>query len=488
MINLLEVAERARSGPRIGEKEWNLGLFRKMQQLAKDYKLEYSGPDLFFSVDDNYADNAFQAAVDFISSTGVYCVSTNRAIQFTEEEVREAVREAPKEITVGEGRDIRRINKREMESKSPVSIIGGGHCPWSEKLIPLPHVVKGFAEVVRNDIIESYNFTVMDGREILGLPMEAYAARKAIAWVREGVKEAGRPGMAITYYPISTRASTLIAPMDPNWGIRRTDGVLLTILPDIKVEYDLLTAAIIYEEHGSYKVNGGAWANVGGFCGGNEGAIIETIAKAIAAWMIYRDSLQYECFVVSGVHEQFGFARSEELGKETGPKAMFWPSYVTHRALDRNSSIIRFGGGGPGRAFVADVCTEESWLMWAVSAITSTVLGSNIFMANYHTPLDVKWVAEASDATIRAGIKRGDLGKIIQRIEEKIEEKSRRGVQGRALDRRDRRLLAYDSPQEFFEPLRECYDFVKQQPTMVAVENYKKAKGILTDLGLEFAE
>jgi hypothetical protein len=55
-------------------------------------------------------------------------------------------------------------------------------------------------------------------------------------------------GMSVLYYPISTQVSTLIAPIDPTSGLRRSDGVLLSVLPDIKVEYSLLTAAIVYED------------------------------------------------------------------------------------------------------------------------------------------------------------------------------------------------------------------------------------------------
>jgi len=147
MISLLEIAERTKSGPKLIEKEWNMSLFKKMQDLARKYRLGYSGPDLFFNVDDDYADRAFQAAVDFVVESGVCCVSTNRVVRFTQDEVRKALREVPHEITVGEGKDARRIRKREMEHTSSVSIIGGGHRPWSEKLIPLSSIVKSFVQV-----------------------------------------------------------------------------------------------------------------------------------------------------------------------------------------------------------------------------------------------------------------------------------------------------------------------------------------------------
>jgi len=44
--------------------------------------------------------------------------------------------------------------------------------------------------------------------------------------------------------------------MDPDHGLRRTDGILLSLLPDLKMEQDMLSAAIVYEEYGSFKLSG----------------------------------------------------------------------------------------------------------------------------------------------------------------------------------------------------------------------------------------
>ncbi|MFQ6077073.1 MAG: monomethylamine:corrinoid methyltransferase, partial [Candidatus Bathyarchaeia archaeon] len=281
MISILEIAERAYKGPRMGEKEWSLGLFRKMQQLTQDHGLAYSGPDMFFDVDDDYVDEAFRAAVDFLTETGVYCITTSRVIKFGEDEVLTAVKSAPREVVVGEGRDARVIRKRVMEDSRPVNVISGGHCPWPQDVASMAQTA--YASVPRGDMIEGFNLTHIDGYEVHGLPMAIYAARRELAMMREVVRRAGRPGMAITLYPILTKAGPMIAPTDPETGLRRTDGVLLSILPDMKVEADYIGIAIAYEGYGGYKVNGGCFSVIGGFCGGVEGAIVEAIAKGIAA-------------------------------------------------------------------------------------------------------------------------------------------------------------------------------------------------------------
>jgi len=481
LISLLEVAERARSGPKMDEKKWNLSLFRKMQELTKEHDLVYSGPELFFDVDDSYCDAAFQAAVDFLVDMGVYCVTSNRVIQFTEDEVREAAREAPKEAIVGEGRDVRVIRKREVEDRKPVSIITGGHCPWFEDLMPLPLFVKSLAGAGRADIVEGFNFIKVDGRDVYDLPMAAYAAKRELAWMREGVQKAGRPGMAITYYPILTEASTLIAPIDPVSGLRRTDGILLSTLPDMKVEYDLLTAAIVYEEYGSFKQNGGAFAYIGGFCGGVEGAIIETIAKALAAWMVYRDVIQYSgeptrLSVWTTIEERMKMEKTKvEAAQEGLP--IVWSAFTVHNALCRNSNIIRFGLLSPIGLGGLETDSEERLLANSVAYIANTVLGANLGLVRW-TAAEIEFAAEVSDATIKAGIKREDIRDIVQKAYERVRGKVAPGVY-------DERMLAYRDSQAWFGTFQRCYDFVRQRPTKSYLENREKVRKYLTDLGLE---
>ena len=65
----------------------------------------------------------------------------------------------------------------------------------------------------RTDFIEGFNFTHIEGREIMGPPMEVYASRRQMNWMREGVRKAGRPGLAVVYYPINEGGG-------PYWGDR----------------------------------------------------------------------------------------------------------------------------------------------------------------------------------------------------------------------------------------------------------------------------
>jgi len=455
LISLLEVAERARSGPKMDVKDWDLGLFRKIEELKKRHRLNCGGETASFSLNHDLADRAFEAAVDFLSEMGAYCISSGRAIQFTEEEVKEAVRDSPSEFIVGEGRDARLIRKRIVEDKRFTNVIGGLHAPYSEDLSWI--VPKNFAQVPRSDIIEGFNTTTVDGREIYGLPIEAYAGRRELAWMREGVRKAGRPGMAVCYYPISTRASTLIAPMDPEYGLRRTDGILLSILPDIKVEYDLLTAAIVYQDYGAFRENGGGGASIGGFCGGSEGAVVEAIVKCIAAWMIYRDLLH-----------NVGVSRLA-IGSDVAGTPCVLQTSIVHEALCRNTNLVLFGGVGTGGVGPgSEMCLREK----ALSAFVSTITGSNLYIPRAfrpnldegQTPLEVEFMVEVSDATLKAGIRRKEGSRIVKRMCERYVGK----------------------PIPTSKSIRECYDLIRHRPSREYEETYERVKDDLVEMGLRF--
>jgi methylamine--corrinoid protein Co-methyltransferase len=459
------------------EMEWNMAVFKKMQELVRRYGLTYSGPDLFFDVDDDYVDHAFDAAVDFLVELGVYCVSSNRVIHFTEDEVREGLKEAPEEFTVGEGKDARLIRKREIGDHRLVNVIGDGHRPWPVDVGRWAPI--GFAKLERADLMEGFNFSDLEGKKIHGIAMEAYAARRELAVLREVVADAGRSGMAITYYPISTRASTLIAPIDPEKGLRRTDGVLLSILPDVKVEYDLLTAAIVHSDYGSYRFNGGAFAYVGGFCGGTEGAVLEVLAKVMAAWLVYRDIGQYTCKTVKALDVRRPPEEDRtSIVREPNP---IWPGYVINRALSKHTGIIRFGGDVERGAF-GKIGSVTHLLFLAETAIIDTVLGCNLF--GYHEiPADVQFRVEVSDATIKAGIKGEEVKDIVLDIEQKVREKL--GGESEARTLTDRRMLLYEDFKAYFNPLQELYDFKRGEPTGRYVESRNNAKKELEDLGLQ---
>ena len=480
MISLIEVAERAQKGLKMDDKEWNIGMFRKIQELADKHELKIGEVGKFYEVNDDYADHLFDAALEYLSTMGVYCISTNRAIQFTEEEVMEACREAPDKITVGRDRDVRTIIQRKIEDTRPPNIIAGGHSAWSEELMPLENMIKELVKTPRIDFLETFNYNRIMGREVHGTPMVVYAARKATERARMGVNLAGRTGLALCYYPILTTAEAFIAAKDEERGLRSSDGLLLSVLPDLKVETSLLAASIYYEEYGCFRQNGGAGGSVGGFAGDWEGAMIEAVVRNIAAWIVYRDSIQYQ----GGVGKlrrapHSPTVSSVRVRNEIDEKKGAWCSFAAQKALRRHKNTITSVDAGTRSITQEDPATVENLLSTAIPSIMGTVMGPNLRCLWTPPPTRVKWVIEVSDAALKSRIKMTDLDELLGRI--------RREKLPSFDTSRDRRILLYSDPQAFFNSHKACYDYVKQRPTDRFLQSRKKAIQYLENLGLEFA-
>ncbi len=104
MLSLLDIPERMQRGLKMDENAWNMGLFRKMNELTERYQLFYPKDAPIFNLDWGMMDRAFRAAVDFLVETGVYCISTSRVVQLSKDEVLSTIKGMPKEVTVGEGK------------------------------------------------------------------------------------------------------------------------------------------------------------------------------------------------------------------------------------------------------------------------------------------------------------------------------------------------------------------------------------------------
>ncbi len=455
MISLLEIADRMRSGPKMAAKDWDMALFRNISELVKTYDIRCpSDPTDWINTDDGLADAAWDAAVDFVVNNGCLCLDRERVVRFTEEEVKEAIDAMQSEVPMGEGKDARTWKQHSIEGTEPMNVAPGHHAPFTEDLADL--VVQNFAAIPRLDFLEGFNFPKIEGYDIYGHPIEAYASQRQVAWLREGIRKAGRPGAAIVYYPITTAASSFLATIDPDAGLRPTDGVLLSVLPDAKVQYDLMTAALVLQSRGYFGISG-SFGIAGGFAGGPEGAIVESLVKTIVAWMVYRDNLYYNgvehfTHVSGGRRAMFpvGFARS-----------------VVYQATIRNSDGIPMHWPIP----VSELCTPSHLEELILRSIEATVNGANLYvprvsrsrMNGGQTPADAELMIEASDAAIATGLKRGEIYEMFAPI--------------------ITRLMENPAPEPG-KLITECYDLQNHRPSREYGALIEEVKKEFSDRGL----
>lgn len=461
MISLVEVAERAMKGPRMDDMGWNMGLFKKSEELKAKYEIPEPGEGELFCYDEDLADRAFEASVELLSSLGLYCVSNGRVVELSHDEVLDSVKALPADSQVGEGRDIRLFFKREIEDPRPPKIVGGLHGPVPEHLVRI--IPKCFAEIPQSDMMEGFNLITIDGRRVHGVPIAAYTARREASLLREAVRAAGRPGMAVALYPIHTDAAAMIAPLDPAQGLRRSDGALFSILPDLKIELNYLTAAIVYEEYGAFKENRGGG---GTFFASVGGCIIGGIASSIASWIAYRDRMISCGAGRPGISEPGISAPHRRISDRV------WPSSIVHMALSRNSSMIRMGGSGHGNPGTLSTLIDV-----AFQTIVSTVLGANINVDRVifrtdpavelgGTPVETELTFMVSDAVVSSGMGREELEPILCSLEERH----------RKIDR---------TVEKTYPKFLDLYDPKKHRPLIEYQNKVTAIKSDLRDLGLD---
>ena len=198
MTLLLEVMERAFTGKPCTERDYDINIFsKKLKEIVKEYNIKYD-PDNPVPSDNSVADDVFNAGFDFFCEVGSYFTDTGRVIQFSEDEIKKALKSAPSEIIFGEGTDAKKFVSRKPESNVPPwCFIGAGGAPISsdEYLLKL---VEGYASIPLANSLTVPSLTSVSGIRIRpGTPLEILGCIRNIVLAREALRRIGRPGLPI---------------------------------------------------------------------------------------------------------------------------------------------------------------------------------------------------------------------------------------------------------------------------------------------------
>jgi methylamine--corrinoid protein Co-methyltransferase len=196
-IGVFETYDRARTGPKFDEEEWDRRLtYQTAKKLKEKYKLEFDRSKIV-PTDTDMIDRLFQAGREMLVEMGVYCMDTGRVIKYTEDEVMMAVAGAPKQLTLGEGCDARMLAPRSFDDPHPPLCQGGPTgAPVSENIFIAMH--EAYAREPLVDTIVDGVLSTINGREAKpDSPWEIAAVRGECSLIRLAMMRAGRPGMAM---------------------------------------------------------------------------------------------------------------------------------------------------------------------------------------------------------------------------------------------------------------------------------------------------
>lgn len=196
-VDVYEVFERANSGPKVDEKEWD---FQIVPQTAAKLRDKYNikiDKKTIVPEDEELINNLFQAGLEMLEECGVYCIDTGRIIKYTREEILNKIKSAPDHFVFGEGKETNLIVPRSYDSDELPLIQGGPTgSPCSEEMF-LPIHQSYAQEPIVGTIVDGVMQTIQGHDPRPGTPWEMLAVNAELLQIREAQKLAGRCGMGL---------------------------------------------------------------------------------------------------------------------------------------------------------------------------------------------------------------------------------------------------------------------------------------------------
>lgn len=448
---MMDIVRRSLTGPSLEEQEFDRRVSREIRRCVQAYDI-HPDADRIVNQDDELADRVWQAAIDFLAATGVYCQSTNRVILHSEQEIAAILRAATPEVRLGAGADSVLERYRTVEDPRPPLNMGSPiGSPIAEELF-VP-VMQSYAQESLVDVTCPASLMTVHGHEIrTRSPLEIMAAWEEVDLMMIALKRAGRPGMAWTGLMLSMSDAGQLSAVNP-LGLRPTDLYTFGIISELKTNFEILNKLA----HGirlGYIIDPYANPIYGGLGGGVEGQAVLITAAMIALNVVFMAT----CAGSSPTHP-FHF---NDTGKE-----IMQATSLAFQALARNSHLMTnltlTPVGGPGTRTLLYECVAFT-VMSTVSGC-SRILGPRSAtgaVAGHFSGLEARFNGEVMRAAAR--LSRQQAEEIVQRAV---------ACYADQLDKRP-----------YGQPFQAVYDVQTIQPTAEWLGLYDEVKAEVNGWGL----
>jgi len=286
MLTPLQVEGRARLGEYVEQRRFDLELVsRRVAELEREHGVAYD-PSCPVPGDGGLGRSVFEAGFELALEVGLYVVEESRVAKFTEEELREALASARRELVLGRGLDARLLWARLPGDRRRPFVFGG----LAGTPVPEEYFYATALSYARQPLVDALDHGSI--QEVSGVRVKAGAPSEAVAGVREllhlrrALRDSGRPGMHLLAGESSVSSVASLAAMSAGL-LLEGDAQLLPVLNELKTDYSQLTKAQVGLEKG---VIGAALVDpiVGGFARGPAGSAIVSVAETILALAAYR--------------------------------------------------------------------------------------------------------------------------------------------------------------------------------------------------------
>ncbi len=459
MINFWDVVKRCDRGERMKESDFDALLWKKVSKITDRYDIHFDKDNIIPS-DDGLADRVYKAAFELFLECGFYCLDTKRVARFTKEEIEERLSAAPHRYIWGEGKDQSITVAREVEDPRDPSFVASGLG------VPVPEdqflkVCQALASVPLADAFCGVsllsNFRGIPIRA--GHPIEVAAAIWDVSKRREAARLAGRSGLGL-YAMISCAEDTsaIIAAANGKFGALKRDVTQNGAIAELKVDFARMKK-VPWQMESGFGIAGLYGPLMGGYAGGPKGTLITLIAHFFLGLLAF--NADYHIPFPIDIHQVCNTSRQ-----------MLWLVSVYCQAIARNTHLLNqsvaMASAGPA--------TDMLFYELAAHAITATVSGGNLVSAGIArdrhpervSTLEIQTASEVGHIVARMGMTRADANEMVKKIVSRYEE---------------------DIPEApLGKKFSEIYDLKSVKPGGQYLEQYKRIREELSELGLDYSK
>lgn len=283
-IRLFDVIERSLKGEVMSERDFDMKkIAMETQKMVKKYDINFHGDNILMH-DQEFLNRVWDAGIELLATTGVYSKDTSRIISYTEAEIRDLIKLAPKEAIYGADGDAVLEVSRTPDDTRLVTNMGGSVS------VPMPNefFVPCMMSYIQEPLVEMHcpttNMEISNGMEIrTKSPLEIIAAWEEVKLFRYASSILGREGMA--HHGIGISVSD-IGQLATSHMMKKTDSHCIGIISELKVDNTILNK-IAQTVMLDAQANPYANPIYGGLGGGVNGQLVLMTAEMIACSIIF---------------------------------------------------------------------------------------------------------------------------------------------------------------------------------------------------------
>jgi methylamine---corrinoid protein Co-methyltransferase len=456
-LDYLDILERTHTGLKMARSDWDMDkVLLPVRKLVKKHDLQWDKKQIVPN-DPDLADRVFQAGLALAQQSGVYAISTGRVIKFSIQEIQTAMDAMPASLDMGEGSDARTLYARQiMDQRPPLVWAGNPGVPTPEPLF-LP-MVKSWMQEPIVDMATCGSLTHVRGYPVrTGEPIEIAATRNELRWLRQGLREVGRPGMGLLAAQSGVSEIGDLAAAHPDY-LRTCDAHLVAMFNELIISQDNMARAANAIEYGMRNASL-ATVMVGGLGGDAPGAAVVQVASFLLANLV----CMADYHLLHPIHIRH---------VATSSPAVMWVQSIVQQAFARNAPCIIVSDIYPK----SGAMTRELLYETAANAIAITVSGGHlegVGSADGALPngsgLEARLMGEVGHAVARQGLSLAEAETLIQRLLPRYQRvfKQQNGNPG----------LPFD----------QVYDLQSLRPLPAWQRMYDEARKQLNEMGLDLA-